>query len=174
MKDILLVAFLCISSVCLSQKFINIRFESTPEQENKYKVFFEYKRIFLDDLIFKEEGLFSRDTLNNNTTTIFKIRNDKWYFKKNKKWFIFFDKEKDINSVILINGDKYLLNWCKTNLIDKESKEIIYLLKLNPIGFRITGLPQYLFTLKDGIIAIDGHNMLLIREDKKYLWELYK
>ena len=88
--------------------------------------------------------------------------------------FIFFDKEKDINSVILINGDKYLLNWCKTNLIDKESKEIIYLLKLNPIGFRISGLPQYLFTLKDGIIAIDGHNMLLIREDKKYLWELYK
>ena len=92
MKDILLVVFLCISSVCLSQKFINIRFESTPEQENKYKVFFEYKRIFLDDLIFKEEGLFSRDTLNNTTTTIFKIRNG--ILKKIKNGLFFLIKKK--------------------------------------------------------------------------------
>lgn len=81
---------------------------------------YSYERLYDSDCIFREKGLFSRDTLNNKETTdVFRIINKKWYFKKNNTWHLFFDKTKKIKSTFIINGISYKLYWKDVKLKKK-------------------------------------------------------
>lgn len=166
MKKIVIISLLFVNLVCFSQEVSKIKFTSDIKPGNgKHTITYEYNRIFIQKNIFKEKGLFSRDTISNNTTELFKIEKDKWYFKRGKKWITFFDSSKNIQSTILINGRSYLLKWKKLN----KPNEDIYKLKLHPVGFSISHIPSYLFTPNEGIVAICGDNVFFVREDKEYL-----
>jgi hypothetical protein len=123
---------------------------------------FKYKRECVGDSIYKEAGLFSRDTTKVYT---FKKTQGVWKIKINNRWMPFFDGCTQVKTQIVVNGYVYKIQWQKTAFMDNDL--LIYKLKLVPVGFSVSGNPTYFFTYKDGIIAIDGHDAFLVRSDKK-------
>ncbi len=129
---------------------------------------FEYERILNKDSSFREKGLLTKGiTDKRNTTDLFIVKNNCWYVNNKSRWEIFFNGGKPVNTTIKINGNTYKVWWNKTNIYDNADP--IYILELKPIGVSISSLAKYYFTLKEGVVAIDGHDFLLVRSDKKYL-----
>src|SRR4051794_10055155 len=106
LKPILLIVyFSCLISIYSNaqhrQEFV---FDNLLEGDSIHFVTYKYTRIYLSDSVFQEVGLFNRDTLEYSASNIFKIQDEKWYFRQNRKYQIFFDSGRPIKSVITISG----------------------------------------------------------------------
>lgn len=123
---------------------------------------FTYRRESQGDSLYKEAGLFSRDSTKVYT---FKKKDGIWQIKTSRGWMPFFDRHSQFKTKIVVEDYPYKIRWRKTNFTDDDLS--IYKLTLVPDGFSVSGIPSFYFTYKDGIIAIDGHETLLIRSDKK-------
>ena len=101
------------------------------------------------------------------TNDEFWVRNGVWFVKINSKWMSFFNRGKKVDASIKINGYAFKLHWKKTSKLD--GTKVLYKLELKPVGATVSGMPTYYFSPESGIVGIDGHDALLIREDKRYL-----
>ncbi|SFW66891.1 hypothetical protein [Chitinophaga sancti] len=131
-----------------------------PGMENEFR----YCREYLCDTIFREQRLFSKDTL--RTSSTFKVSNNNWFVLIGKKWSPFYLKGKRVNPVIKISGLNYRLQ-IKT-IYHKDGNTFIQYI-LNPAGdFTSSVHPIYTFTPSKGIIMITRDGTVLIRDDLKY------
>jgi hypothetical protein len=166
MKYYIIIFFLVGTFVLRSQnpktyRFIDYNLYSLQNTKNNA---FSYQRTWLRDSTYKVEGLFSFfDTLK----TTFYLKNNVWKVKKGCTWKLFFNSGLPVTTLFSNGKHKYKIVWEKTSLLDNG--DTVYKLEFKPIGFSFSGNPTYYFTYKEGVIAINGHDMLLIREDKTYL-----
>lgn len=130
-----------------------------------------------------------KSTFQMSFDNLFKKKKGKWYVSVNngKNWFLFFDKKRNQQGPLDINGYKILIIWQKTEC--KDGNQDIYCFKYKPYNdinnpiivndstefyYVDWDKPFFYFTYDDGIIGIEITECipaLFIRQDKIYLKE---
>lgn len=177
MKTFLIFIFHCLSVSCFSQKAKQFKFVVyDPVIIDSSTGFYSYKpneysfyREYLAYNLIREKGVFGGDTSSSNTNNLFKIVDRKWYVRKNSGWYTFFNNGKPVRTTIKIDGDYYSIKWKATGIFDTIPGIKIYKITFLPIGFSTSGTVSYYFSPKDGVVAVDGHDVFLVREDKVYM-----
>ncbi|MBA3706160.1 MAG: hypothetical protein H0W84_09750 [Bacteroidetes bacterium] len=126
---------------------------------NRYE--WHYKIVFISDSVYKVTGLFHADS---TESIVFKKESGRIYFRKNKKWKLFFDKDCLNKFKWTVGSHSYYGIWKKVNF--KDGNNEIYTLEFEPIGFVQSASTVYYFTYNEGVIAIDSHDEDYVRSDK--------
>ncbi len=125
---------------------------------------YSYKRIYLENNILEERGLF---TINKEgvTTATFKKENTTWFLRNQVgDWTLFYsDSIKFLPAPeIFISGKKYIVRWTGTENINGQT---IQAFRLKPVGFTQSDLSKFYFDPEHGIIGFEARSTTFIRND---------
>lgn len=153
----LLCVFTVIFQCCLAQKVVRYYYETSDVSAKKEAspAFgklqnFSTLRTYVNDSQFKETRLF---TFDNNKSIFYRIVNQKWYYKNNKKWKLFYDFYGKKGGVVYLRGGAYEV------VFDKEitiQGRILHKLFFKPIKIFQSHKLAYYFDPKFGVVIVQN------------------
>jgi hypothetical protein len=155
MRLIFLISFLL--NVCCSIQAQDTLHYSFKSRNNDSQFDYGYYRVIKKDSIFKEVGLFSKGDVH-----IFRIKNGNWYVLENKKWKLFYSKQKFTSPKVKIAGQMYILKPLTFEIIGGFSCTIFQATCKNG---NVSGELKYWFSPEKGFIKIETSETVLYRND---------
>jgi len=174
----LLCVFTFILQYCLAQNFVRYYYQTSDVSTNNEgsPIFdklqnFSTVRTYKNDSQFKETRLF---TFDDNKSISYSIVNQKWYYRNDKKWKLFYDFNKKKGGLISLRGYTYKVVFDKEIIIHGE---ILHKLFLKPTKIFESHKLAYYFNPKLGVVLIQNSagsflvrtNSFMIRLDEKEL-----
>lgn len=121
---------------------------------------FSTVRTYIDDAEFKESGLFTGD---HKRSVLYKIVDQIWYYKNQKRWQLFYNFHTKKGGVIDLMGTRCRVVFNKEVLIHNK---LLHKLYIKPVKVVQSHNLAYYFDPKSGVVLVkNSWNGLLLRTD---------